>query len=436
MIHDALQRCVCCNFGFLVDAAKLFLLLVQVFRLPVWISAFLGLTDSPIMAYAMKLSVQGMIRAAGRQREECKLRIVMGEERAVRGARYFRSAQVKVIVKCSGDAADTFRIGGQDVRCLHFCVKNWSSYEQNLASIAKICVETWAIGYGVFFYCADGETDAPAGVAAILSEATRLSPFYYLNIMPKMEIKTWQCERQEDVLIYLERVRQGLHRRSSQSSQGDAMSAVAVAVSPGVRTDIPAVGANQSSNAVRYKVPEQCVNEIEVTEREGEGFTHTADSPAAAREEPAPCRPGLIANACRYFDVRILNPETKPSFVGSCTADSPAAAREEPAPCRHGLMAKPCRYTDVRKMNHETKPSSPAAVTPAADLSSSRTNRWTRGSTWLAARSSNSAWQVNSGTHGGAWAAVGGGGGRGWGFKCYTCGGLGHKSDICPTAWH
>ena len=122
MIHDALQRCVCCNFGFLVDAAKLFLLLVQVFRLPVWISAFLGLTDSPIMAYAMKLSVQGMIRAAGRQREECKLRIVMGEETAVRAARYFRSARVKVIVKCSGDAADTLHIGGQDLRCLHFCV--------------------------------------------------------------------------------------------------------------------------------------------------------------------------------------------------------------------------------------------------------------------------------------------------------------------------
>ena len=208
------------------------------------------------MAYAMKLSVQGMIRAAGRQREECKLRIVMGEERAVRGARYFRSAQVKVIVKSSGDAADTLHIGGQDLRCLHFCVKNWSSYEQNLASIARICVETWAIGDGVFFYCADGETDTPAGVAAILSEATKLSPFYYISIMPDMHIKTEKCERQEDVLTYLERVRKKLHRKSSRSSQGDAMSAVAVAVSPGVRTDIPAVGA---------KVPEQCVNEIEVT---------------------------------------------------------------------------------------------------------------------------------------------------------------------------
>ena len=148
-------------------------------------------------------------------------------------------------------------------------------------------METWAIGDGVFFYCADGETDTPAGVAAILAEATKLSPFYYLNIMAEMDIKTEKCERQEDVLTYLERVRKKLHRKSSRSSQGDAMSAVAVAVSPGVRTDIPAVGA---------KVPEQCVNEIEVTEREGEGFTHTADSPAAAREEPAPCRHGLMRN--------------------------------------------------------------------------------------------------------------------------------------------
>ena len=77
--------------------------------------------------------------------------------------------------------------------------------------------------------------------------------------MPKAKIKTQKCEQLEDVLVFLEHVRQGLHRSSSQSSQGDAnhdssssqigtaMGAVAVAVSPGVRTDIFAVGGQPES---------------------------------------------------------------------------------------------------------------------------------------------------------------------------------------------
>ena len=437
MIHDALQRCVCCNFGFLVYVANLFLLLVQVLRLPVWIFALLGLTVSLDMLYFKPLQMKAKIGADGKN---TMLRIVIGDTSAVERGCFLKLARVQLIAKCSDDAADeptqpsiSSTIDGQDVPSLHFSVHRWSSYVNNLASITRSCVDTWANENGVFFHCADGETDTPAAVAAILSEATGKSPFHYLNVMPKKEIKTQRCVRQKDVLMHLERVRLGQHRSSPQSSQGDAMAAVGVAVSPGVRTDILAAGVNQCRIAVSDSVPVQSVNEFDVAEQEGDGFTHPADSPAAAREEPAPCRHGLLAKPCRFTDVRKLNNDKGDGFTH--TVDSPAAAREEPAPSRHGLLAKPCRFTDVRKLNNETKTSSPAAVTPAAAFSSSGTNRWTGGSTSVAAEPISWAWQVHSGTRGGAWRTAGGGGGRGRGFQCYTCGGLGHKSDVCPTPW-
>ena len=321
----------------------------------------------------------------GADDENTLLRIIIGETRAAEQGCYFEDGPVQLIVKCSDDAvgepAKTMKystIDGQEVRRLHFPVQKWSYYVNNLASIILICMETWLNGNGVFFHCDDGATDTPAGVAAILSEATGLSPFFFLSRMPKGTIKTQKCVQLEDVLVFLEHVRQGLHRSSSQCT-------VSVAVSPGVRTDISAARANQSRSAVSDRVPEQCVNEVVVEES-----THMADSLAAERKEPT----------------------------------------------------RPCRYTDVRQMTNETKASSPASVTPAAVSVSSRTPSWTSPSTWTAASFSNSAWQADSETYGGTWATAGGGGwarsGGGGGrrgvyFQCYTCGGHGHKSEVCPT---
>ena len=135
------------------------------------------------MVYAKFHEIDAKI---GADDENTLLRIIIGETRAGEQGCYFEDGQVQLIVKCSDDAvgepAKTMKystIDGQEVPRLHFRVQKWSSYVNNLASIARICKETWVNGNGVFFHCDDGATDTPAGVAAILSEATGLSPFFF-----------------------------------------------------------------------------------------------------------------------------------------------------------------------------------------------------------------------------------------------------------------
>jgi hypothetical protein len=305
----------------------------------------------PVTDYISWVELDGYFGPEDKKTACC---ILLGGPGAAEEGRRFAKGRVQLIVKCSEDLpgepakpASYSTNGGQEVPRLHFHVHKWSSYVDDLLTITEKCEETWLKGDGVLFQCDDGQTASPAGVAAVSYEAMGSEPLDWLNDLREYGIKMHSSyltslngcqpenrngEQIADVIMHLQKVGQGLHRISSQCSQGDvnhdstssqsgtATGAVAVADSPGVHTDILVGGANQILAVESDRVRGQWLTQVE-----------------AEAEELASIPARLPARPRAYGDIRQLSNNSKSSSPAAVMhtstdgsgnieeADSPAA---------------------------------------------------------------------------------------------------------------